>query len=149
MEDAYIVDLYWQHSERAIEESAAKYGRYCHSIAYNILFNAEDAEECVNDTYLGAWNSIPPHRPTVLSSFLGKITRRLSIKKWQSRNAKRRGGGEVALALEELAECVPAPCEPDREVSEHELARIIDSFAASLPEVERNVFVCRYWYLDS
>lgn len=83
MEDSQIVELYWARSERAIDETAAKYGKYCYSIANNILASAEDARESVNDTYLGAWNSIPPHRPAVLSSFLGKITRRISIKKWQ------------------------------------------------------------------
>ena len=83
MEDSQIVELYWTRSERAIDETATKYGKYCYSIANNILANAEDARESVNDTYLGAWNSMPPHRPAVLSSFLGKITRRISIKKWQ------------------------------------------------------------------
>ncbi len=98
MEDARIVDLYWARSETAIEETSAKYGKYCYTIAHNILSNAEDADESVNDTYLDAWNSMPPHRPAILSTFLGKITRRISIDKWRSRSAEKRGGGEIILA---------------------------------------------------
>ena len=102
MEDARIVDLYWARSERAIEETAAKYGNYCYAIAFNILANAEDADESVNDTYLRAWNSMPPHRPTTLATFLGKITRRVSIDKWRGKAAEKRGGGEIELILAEL-----------------------------------------------
>ena len=102
MEDNRIVDLYWQRNESAISETATKYGKYLHSISYQILLNAEDAEECVNDTYYDAWQSMPPHRPSILSTFLGKITRRISIDLWRKYSAKKRGGGVVALALEEL-----------------------------------------------
>lgn len=149
MEDARIVDMYWARSERAIAETTEKYGKYCYSIAYNILADPEDADECVNDTYLGAWNSMPPHRPAVLSTFLGKITRRISIDKWRGRNAVKRGGGEVALALEELSECVPSGQNVEREAEGAELAKVIDCFVMSLPVMERRVFLCRYWYLDS
>ena len=107
MEDRQIVDLYWQRSDLAISETDQKYGRYCHSISYNILHNNEDAEECVNDTWFRAWNLMPDQRPTVLSAFLGKITRRISIDKWRNKNAVRRGGGQITDTLDELAECIP------------------------------------------
>lgn len=108
MEDNRIVDLYWARSEDAITETSEKYGKYCYAIAYNILSNAEDADESVNDTYLDAWHNMPPHRPSILSTFLGKITRRISIDKWRGRTADKRGGGEIVLALDELADCVPS-----------------------------------------
>lgn len=149
MEDAYIVDLYWKRSENAITETASKYGRYCYSIAYNILTNHNDAEESVNDTYLGAWNSMPPHRPTVLSTFLGKITRRTAIKKWQKERAVKRGGGEIVIALEELEDCIPAGRSIEQEIETAELGKMIDGFVMLLPLTERNIFICRYWYLDS
>lgn len=107
MEDSRIVDLYWQRSQEAIAQTAQKYGRYCFSIAYSILENGSDADEAVNDTWLGAWNAMPPHRPQTLSTFLGKITRRTALKRWEADRAVRRGRGEVALALEELSGCIP------------------------------------------
>lgn len=148
MEDARIVDLYWARSETAIDETSAKYGKYCYAIAHNILANAEDADESVNDTYFAAWNSIPPHRPSVLSSFLGKITRRISIDKWRAHSAEKRGGGEIILALDELSDCIPASKNVEQEIEAAELRKTIDSFVMSLPLVERRVFICRYWYLD-
>ena len=148
MEDNRIVDLYWARSEDAITETSEKYGKYCYAIAYNILSNAEDAEESVNDTYLGAWRNMPPHRPSILSAFLGKITRRVSIDKWRGRTADKRGGGEIVLALDELAECVPSGHRVEREVEAGALEKIIDDFVMSLPLMERRVFICRYWYLD-
>ena len=106
MDDQRIVELYWERSEKAVSETASKYGKYCYSIAYNVLANKEDAEESVNDTYMDAWNSIPPHRPSILSTFLGKITRRISIDRWRKRSAKKRGSGVIPLVLDELHECV-------------------------------------------
>ena len=106
MEDNLIVDLYWQRNENAITETASKYGKYLYSISYRILLNAEEADECINDTYNDAWMSIPPHRPSILSTFLGKITRRISIDLWRKNNANKRGGGEIPFALEELEECI-------------------------------------------
>lgn len=102
MEDAQIVELYFARSEQAIVETDTKYGGYCYSIAYNILCSPEDAEESVSDTYLAAWRAMPPRRPSILATFLGKITRHLSIDRWRSRSAYKRGGGEMPLALEEL-----------------------------------------------
>ena len=108
MEDNQIVDLYWERDERAISESDAKYGRYCVQIAMNILENAQDAEECVNDTYLRAWNAIPPSRPTKLGAFLGKITRNLSLDRYKAKKTAKRGNSLFLVSLDELSECVPA-----------------------------------------
>lgn len=148
MEDACIVELYLARSERAIEETAAKYGKYCYTIAFQILGNAEDAEESVNDTYLRAWNSIPPHRPAILSTFLGKITRRVSIDKWRGKTAEKRGNGEMTLALDELSDCVPGSQGVEHEMETAELAKAINRFVALLPVTERRIFICRYWYFD-
>ena len=149
MEDAAIVDLYWARDESAIAQTKRKYGTYCTSIARRILSSAQDAEECVNDTYLGAWHAMPPHRPQVLSTFLGKITRNLSLKRYRTLSAQKRGGGEVELALDELAECLAAPDSVEASVEATELAAMIDTFLADLSVEERKVFVCRYWYCES
>lgn len=147
MEDSQIVSLYWERNEQALAETAAKYGRYCFSIAYNILSSREDADESVNDTYMSAWEQIPPHQPSVLSAFLGKITRRISLNKWRDRSRRKRGGGEVPLALEELSECIPSGEDVACKVEQKELTEAIVRFLNALPETEREVFVCRYWYL--
>lgn len=149
MDDKQIVDLYWERSEKAIKETAAKYGGYCYSIAINILNNSADAEECINDTYLSAWNSIPPHRPSVLSTFLGKITRHISIDKWRKSNAEKRGGGQTAIVLDELSECIPDKNSIEHTVEAQFLADIINSFVGDLQDKDRRVFLCRYFYLDS
>lgn len=149
MEDAHIVDLYWARSETAVAETAKKYGTYCYSIAHAILTNAEDAEESVNDTWLDAWNSMPPHRPAILATFLGKITRRIAIDRWRARSAEKRGGGELALALSELTDCIPSGKTVEQEVADAELEAAINRFVLSLPLTRRRVFLCRYWYLDS
>ncbi len=149
MDDRQIIELYWQRNEQAITETQQKYGGYCYAIAYRILQNREDAEESVNDTYLGAWQSMPPHRPNPLSAFLAKITRNLSLKKWREKSAQKRGGGEVAMTLEELKDCIPAPNTVEQEVELLELAAIIDDFLRTLSKEERALFLCRYWYFDS
>ena len=105
MEDQGIIALFFKRSEQAIEETDKKYGGYCYSIAYNILTNREDSEESVSDTYLAAWNTIPPRCPNFLNAFLAKMTRHISIDRWRKLSAKKRGGGEIILALEELEEC--------------------------------------------
>lgn len=148
MEDNRIVDLYWARSEDAITETSEKYGKYCYSIAYNILSNAEDADESVNDTYLDAWHNMPPHRPSILSTFLGKITRRISIDKWRWRTADKRGGDEVSLVLDELSECVPSNLSVEDSVIAGELSAQINRFLGTLAPTERQVLLCRYWYLD-
>lgn len=148
MEDQVIIDLYFERSEQAIVETDTKYGGYCYSIAYNILANREDSEESVSDTYMAAWNAIPPRRPNFLSAFLGKLTRHISIDRWRKSSARKRGGGEVILALEELENCVDSQ-DTESTVERKELVRLLNRFLASLPETERNVFLCRYWYLDT
>lgn len=149
MEDSHIVELYWARSETAISETATKYGKYCYAIAIRILTDTEDADECVNDTYLGAWNSMPPHRPAILSTFLGKITRRISINRWEQNNRKKRGGGEILLALDELSDCIPSPMNTETAIESKELAKSVNCFLSTLQDMERDVFVCRYWFLAS
>ena len=146
MEDNEIVELYFKRSDKAISETDKKYGAYCSHIAYNILSNVQDTEECVNDTWLAAWNSIPPHRPQSLRTFLGKITRRLSLMKLRSRNRLKRGSGSVAVALEEIGECMPSSDNVETAVEEKELTEAVNTFLRTLGKTERDVFVCRYWY---
>ena len=148
MEDEKILDLYFARSEQAIAETDAKYGGYCFRIAQNVLADREDAEESVNDTYLTAWNTIPPQRPNIFSAFLAKVTRHIAIDRWRRRSAQKRGGGEMVLALEELSNCA-SPHDMETQMEQKEITRVLDQFLASLPETERNVFLCRYWYLDS
>ncbi len=149
MEDEKIIELYFNRSEKALEETALKYGKYCFTIAYSILSDNEDAEESVNDTYLDAWRSIPPHKPSMLSTFLGKITRRISIDKWRKRTADKRGGGEIPLVLDELEECVSDGKTVEEEYSKERLSEAIRLFISRLPKTEKSVFLCRYWYMDS
>ncbi len=148
MDDNNIVDLYWQRMEQAISETAKKYGKYCYSIAYNILGSREDAEESVNDTYSDAWNSIPPHRPSVLSTFLGKITRRRAIDKYRKHTARKRGGGEIPLVLDELKDCIADKGSMEQWYEKKRLSEVINAFVIALPEIEQKVFLCRYWYMD-
>lgn len=149
MDDKTIVDLYFLRNEDAIGLTEEKYGPYCYSIAYNILSNREDAQESVSDTYLAAWNAIPPRRPSVLSAFLGKLTRHISIDRWRQRTAAKRGGGEVAVALEELSECVAGLQNIELEYERKELIKAYTRFLKELPETERRVFLGRYWYMES
>ena len=146
MDDKSIVDLFWQRNEQAIFNTAEKYEPYLRSIALRILGDPSDAEECVNDTYNAAWNSIPPHRPAVLSTYLGKLTRRISLKVLRSRSAQKRGNNEIALSLDELSECIPAGFCLDDAIALKELTNTINSFLAALPVTERRVFVLRYWH---
>ncbi len=149
MDDKTIVALYFLRNEDAIGLTEEKYGPYCYSIAYNILSNREDAQESVSDTYMAAWNSIPPRRPSVLSAFLGKLTRHISIDRWRQRTAAKRGGGEVAVALEELSECVAGLQNIELEYERKELMKAYTRFLKELPETERRVFLGRYWYMES
>ncbi len=148
MKDTEILDLYWERNENALKETQRVYGKYCYSIAYNILHNREDSDECVNDTWLRAWYVIPPKRPNRLSLFLGTITRNLSFDKWKHKNALKRGNGEMELALDELMECVPASRSTEDIVEAAELERLINDFLHTLPEKECNVFLRRYWYVE-
>ena len=149
MEDIKIIQLYWDRDQQAIVETAIKYGNYCTSIAENILGSKEDAEECVNDTYMKAWNCMPPHRPNVLSSFLGKITRNLSINRYKHKNVDKRGGGEITAVLDELSECVSGKGNVEQEIEYKELVKNVDLFLDTLSLEKRAMFICRYWYTDS
>ena len=149
MEDEKIVELYWRRRECAIDETQAKYGTYCRSIAYNILSDAEDALECENDTYMAAWNAMPPHRPKVLSTFLGKLTRRISLDRWKAGNAQKRGGGTITLSLNELTDCIPIGSSLSDELEAQELGQSISQFLRTLPIRDRQIFLRRYWYCDS
>lgn len=147
MEDEAIVTLYWQRSEEAIAQTDQKYGRYCHAIAYNILQDHQDSDECVNDTYLSLWEIIPPRRPSLLSALLAKITRNHALDRCKYNRAEKRGGGQVALALDELSECV-GKSEEDY-LEGRALTELLNSFLTDLPQKSREVFLLRYWYLCS
>ena len=149
MKDAEIVELYWNRNEAAIAATSERYGNYCYSIAYHILQSPEDAQECVNDTYWKAWLSIPPQRPSRLATYLGKITRNLSLDRLKRLNAQKRGKGQVELALRELEDCIPAAADMDQIVDELVLTNVINQFLRVQPRTERNVFVGRYWHLYS
>lgn len=145
MEDIAILELYWQRDEQAITQTKHKYGNMIRTLAYRILHNREDAEECENDTYLGAWNAIPPERPHSLSAFLSRLVRNISISRHRANVADKRGGGEVTLSLQELDECIPAQ---DVAWDERQLAEALDRFLDTLAREERLMFVCRYWRCD-
>lgn len=147
MNDNEIIALYWQRAESAVGETAGKYAQYCHSIAWNILHDTQDAEECVNDTWLRAWNAIPPQRPNCLAVFLGRITRNLSLDRCKRYTAEKRGRGQAALALDELDECVPAPSGVEQAMDDAALEKCLNRFLRGLPKQKRKVFVQRYWYL--
>lgn len=144
-----IIDLYWSRSESAIKETDLKYGNYCKAIAMNILKNIEDTEECVNDTYLKTWNAIPTQRPNIFPAFLGKITRNLSLNKYREKKAKKRGGNEIELLIDELEHCIPSRNSVEGEYESSTIVEAIDKFLDSIDYENRIVFVRRYWYVDS
>lgn len=147
MEDHAIVDLYWSRNPEAVQRTGEKYGHYCRSIARNILPDRRDVEECVNDTWLNAWNAMPENRPDFLAPFLGKITRNLAFTRWRAGRTEKRGGGELPLVLDELAECA-SPANTLREVEAAELERVVNRFLRTLPERECNVFLRRCWFTE-
>lgn len=148
MDDRSIVALYLARDEAAIAATQEAYGAYCHSIAARVL-STEDAAECVNDTWLRAWNAIPPHRPERLGPFLGKITRRLAIDRLRYQTAARRGGNATAAALDELQDCIPASDDTARVVEDAALSEALSRFVAQLPRDTARMFLRRYWYLWS
>ena len=148
MEDLQIVNLFWERSEDAIAAASDKYGRYCRSVAYNVLSDDQDAQECVNDCLLRTWNSIPPARPESLKAYMGKITRNLALDRAERAGAAKRGGGELPLALDELSECIGAGADPGAALEASETAAAINAFLAGLEPLRRKVFVRRYWYMD-
>ena len=149
MEDDRIIALYNERNELAIVETSQKYGQYCGSIAVNILCDSQAAEECVNDTWLSAWNAIPPAYPKRLRVFLGRITRNLAFDRYRKSRADKRGGGQTDLILTELEECVSSNGSVDSEIDRKELGKAISDFLRKQPEMRRNAFIRRYWYCDS
>lgn len=149
MHDEKIIELYWQRNEDAIRETEQKYGQYLNKIAYNILYNIEDSHECVNDTYLKTWNSIPPKRPISLKTYLAKITRQLSIDVFRTKIRKKRNASQYAVSLYELEECIPDTHNVEQEIELQLLGKIINDFLYSLPEQTRHIFICRYYFCDS
>lgn len=148
MDDGKIIELYWARSEQAISETSNKYGKYCYYIAYGILQNDADSEECVNDTYLRAWNAIPPQSPNNLQTFLGKITRNLSLNKWQKMSAEKRGAGQPSLVLDELSECISDEVDSQCTVEKMVIRDVLDRILDELPPESRKLFVRRYFYMS-
>ena len=150
MDDRQIIELYNERSETAISETADKYGKYCYYIAYHILYNEQDSEECVNDTYLRTWQAIPPQCPNKLSAFLGRITRNLALNRYRYYMKEKRGYGQTSLVLDELQECVPATgsTEPEQVVEDKLLSEVLNRFLHELPTEKRMMFLRRYWYLS-
>lgn len=148
MEDSQIVSLYWDRDETAIEHTQKKYGKYLAKIAYNILADREDSQESVNDTYLAAWNSMPPHRPQVLSTYLGKLTRRISIDLFRKRNSQKRGSCEYTISLQELEGYISSGDTTQQAMDMQLLSGAIETYLRSISQEARNVFLGRYYYLD-
>ena len=147
MEDQQIIDLFWERSESAITAATEKYGPYCRKIAENILESKEDAEECVNDTWLLAWKNIPPDRPARLAAYLGKITRNLSLNRVKYHATQKRGSGRTELVLSELEDCIPAPNSVEKEMDDRFLKDAIERYLCALPAEKRRIFILRYWYM--
>ena len=146
MTDCEIIKLYFDRSERAIDETDKAYGKYCRYVSFEILRNAEDSEEIVNSTYLKTWESIPPKNPPSLKNFLGKIVRSLSINRLEYNSAQKRGGGQIDAVLEELQGCIPS--RNDENEDSELIRKVINSFLRSLPDEKRKIFVRRYWYMS-
>ena len=149
MEDEAIIDLYWQRDEEALRQSDKKYGAFCRQIALRIVGILEDAEECVNDTWLRAWEAMPPSRPCPLRAFLGRITRNLSLDRYRAGRAQKRGGGTMDVLLEELTHCLPSTESVEGQYDANETAAVIHRFLAELPPEKRQMFLRRYWFGDS
>ena len=147
MEDFKIVDLYWSRSETAISESERKYGKILRSLSFSLLSSHEDAEECVNDTYLDAWNAMPTARPTYLGAFLSKITRRISIDRFRNQHRQKRGG--IDTVLEELNDCIPSDSDVVKEYESQRLASALNRFLFAQPTQKRVMFLRRYFYSQS
>lgn len=149
MKDSEIIQLYIGRSEKAIEQTSIKYEKYCYKIAYNILYNNEDSQECVNDTYLRAWNAIPPEVPVKLSVYLGKITRNLALNLYEKLHRQKRGGTQMNLVYEELEEIISDKNNPEDAIELQLLTSCINSYLKDLPKLNRLIFIGRYWYMDS
>lgn len=148
MNDIKIIELYWQRDQSAISATDEKYGRYCFYVADNILGSREDSEECVNDTWLAAWNSMPPHRPNLLRIFLAKITRSIAFNRYKAGHARRRGGGQIELVLDELAECLEGESSAEDFALARELGEFIRRFVRGLPTRDGDIFARRYFFTE-
>lgn len=149
MEDHQITQLFWQRNEAAIGAARDKYGAYCRSIALAVLGDHEDALECENDTYLAAWNSIPPNKPQSLSAYLGKLTRRVALNRLRSAHTAKRGGGQAEISLQELGEVITSKDDLMQRIEQRELSLQISGFLRKQPDTPRRIFIRRYWYCDS
>lgn len=149
MEDEKILDLYWERNETAITETDHKYGSYCYSISYRILSNHLDSEECVNDTWLKAWNTVPPNRPQHLKLFLAKIVRNLSFDRYKAKNVQKRKTEGFHVILDELEDCIIAPSDVETEIECRELSKAISVFLQNLTQKERQIFLLRYFTVES
>lgn len=149
MDDNAIIDLYWARSEDAITETDHKYGAYCRQIAYHILRDSQDADECVNDTWLRAWNSMPTQRPAKLQAFLAKLTRNLSLDRWDMAHAEKRGGGRTALLLSELSDCIPDSHTVEQALDDRAIADAISRWLKQQKPRDRMIFIRRYFYADA
>lgn len=148
LDDEKIIDLFFARSEQGIRELDIKYGKICHTFSYNILNDRQDAEECVNDAYLGAWESIPPIRPSPLLGYVLKIVRNISLNHYWKKEAKKRSS-HYTVALEELDECLSAKETVENEIEGKELAHIIENFLNTLTRENRVIFMRRYWFSDT
>jgi len=148
MEDHEIIQLYFRRDEAAIAESDAKYGKYCFTVANNILMSRQDSEECVNDTWLRAWQAMPPQKPGFLQQFFVKITRNLSLDRYRARQSRKRGGGELAAALEELGGCVSGGTDPACVVEQRALEESLLAFLGAIAQRDRAIFLRRYFYVE-
>lgn len=149
MDDNQILDLYWSRSEDAILETDKKYGSFCFQVSFQILRNTQDADECVNDTWMKAWNAMPPQRPGKLQAFLGKLARNLALDRWDKAQAQKRGGGRTALLLSELADCIPARETVEGAMEDQAIAAAISAWLRQQTPKNRVAFIRRYWYADT
>lgn len=149
MDDEEILNLYWARDERALTETQSKYGNYCHSIVHRILHDGSDTDECLNDTWFRAWNAIPPKRPEKLHLYLGAVARNIALDRLREKKRLKRGGGEITAALDELEDCIPDADSTESVVDAAELQRLLNQFLHMLPERECNVFLRRYWYVET
>jgi len=149
LSDDAIIDMYWERNESAITATDQKYGEYLYAISYNILRDRLDSEECLNDTYLTTWNKIPPSRPKIFQGFLSKITRDISVDRYRKTRAERRIPSELIVSLDELGDCIACPDSIDVTNAVTEISRVLNTYLKNLPERDRFIFVCRYYYADS
>lgn len=149
LSDEDIINLYWNRNEKAISETDHKYGRYLFTIAYNILHDNMDCEECVNDTYFSTWNRIPPTRPNVFQVFLSKITRNVAVDKYRKEKAEKRIPSEMINSLDELGDCIPDSTNVEEMIFIKKASELLNEYLFQLNKKESLVFVCRYYYCDS